>query len=145
MKVWENLKKLWTKANISHYYINCSGIASGSKLKNGITRVDKNDIHTCVMPFLTNQCAGVAMFQYSMSQSLPMLSRNIFGSFSAIFGKLSSEMFGKVQRMFGIIHTTFGQHFENLRKLFKTSVISRFIFLFFLLLLFFCNKKLYWC
>ena len=34
------------------YYINCSAIASGSKsIKMVITRVDKNDIHSCDIIF----------------------------------------------------------------------------------------------
>ena len=89
--------------------------------KNGITRVDRNGIHICVISFFTNQLTDFAMLQCSMGQGLSILSRNIFGSCSAIFGNLrktsenvrkhsydyrttfskSSEIFGKWSEIFG--------------------------------------------
>ena len=114
----------WYHSDITLHYINCSALASGSK--------SIKMISTRVISFLTNQLAEFAMFQCSMSQSKSILSRNIFGSYSAIFGNLR-----KSRKMFGNIRTTFGQHFENfrkssemvgnLRKIVKNIVISKFI------------------
>ncbi len=47
----------------------------------------------------------------TFSDKFALLSRNIFGSSSAIFGILRNSL-----KMFGNIRTTFRQHFANLRK-----------------------------
>ena len=75
------------------YYINCSGIASGSKLRKMVSHVDRNGIHTCVISFFTNQLTEFAMLQCSMGQGLSILSRNIFGSSSGIFGNFRKHSY----------------------------------------------------
>ena len=102
-------------------YINCSGIASGSKSRKMVTHVWKEMVSTRVISFFTNQLTELAMLQCSMGQGLSILGRNIFGSSSAIFGNFrktsenvrkhsydyrttfskSSEIFGKWSEIFG--------------------------------------------
>ncbi len=101
------------------YYINCSGLASGSKSRKMVSHVWIKMISTHVWyhfwPIIL-QSLPCCNAQWARSKSI--FSRNIFGSSSAIFGNLrqSSAIFGNCRKMFGIIRTTFGQHFENFRK-----------------------------
>ena len=76
-------------------------------------------ISTRLISFLTNQLAEFAMFQCSMKLNKSILSRNIFGSSSAIFGNLRkpSEIFGKCLEWLVKPSDNILKIFGNLRKM----------------------------
>ena len=101
--------------SISFYYINCSGIASGSKSRKMVSHVWIKMVSTHVISFFTNQLTEFAMLQCSMGQGLSILSRNIFGSSSAIFGNFRKTS-GNVRKHSYDYRTTFSKSSENGRK-----------------------------